>query len=95
MNHYIFTDFPIATEVKVRQRILMQDELGFQYSKGHVYGNGSIFWRCSKKDKKCKASITTMGNRIIRTKNEHNHFGIIMKPELVDQTTYHSEYEQH
>ena len=56
----------------------MQDELGFKYSKGHVYGDGSIFWRCSKKDKKCKASITTMGNRIIRAKNEHNHFADIV-----------------
>eukprot|EP00093_Oithona_nana_P011676 11676.XXX_695628_695807_1 [CDS] Oithona nana genome sequencing. len=52
----------------------MQDHLGFRYSKGHAYGDGSIFWRCSKKDKKCKASITTMGNRIIRSKNEHNHY---------------------
>eukprot|EP00093_Oithona_nana_P011675 11675.XXX_695389_695580_1 [CDS] Oithona nana genome sequencing. len=56
----------------------MQDELGFKYHKSHPvdegFGQGNSFcWRCSKKNKGCKATIVTLENRILRQNNQHNH----------------------
>ena len=63
-----------ATPIQHRSTILMQDEYGFRYHKAHSKKEGD-FWRCTKKNKGCKASIVTLkeGNLILRQNYQHNH----------------------
>ena len=73
-------DSPILADFKtVRQKggisTIIVDDLGYTYSssnqnktKGHMKS-----WRCSKKNKKCRASLTTDNDWIVVKKYQHNH----------------------
>ena len=73
-------DSPILADFKtVRQKggisTIIVDDLGYTYSssnssktKGHMKS-----WRCSKKNKKCKASLATDGDWIVVKRHRHNH----------------------
>ena len=82
----LFTDFletPIPAEFKiVRTRgvnsVILVDDSGFSYSSRSTKNssnskNNFKTWRCSKKNKQCKAYIITENSWIIAQRNSHNH----------------------
>ena len=75
-------DYPIQAEFKVVKQkglnsIIIVDELGFTYSCSHNQAfkknPNTRTWRCSKKNKRCTATITTENTWIIAKNRFHNH----------------------
>ena len=73
---------PIPAEFKVvRSRgfntVVLVDDSGYSYScrsSNYPSKKENIrTWRCSKKNKQCKAFIVTENSWIIKRKNPHNH----------------------
>jgi hypothetical protein len=61
-----------TVDQKGSSTIILVDPEGYSYSKSSTNGSRKT-WRCSKKKKHCKASMTTMDDWIIRRRNQHNH----------------------
>lgn len=54
------------------QSTLAIDEFGFTYSR--VSGGATNSWRCSQKNKGCKARIKIFETLIVAKRHEHNHY---------------------
>ena len=54
-------------------RMALIDDQGYKYSDPKNRKNGLKDWRCSSRNKKCKALIYTKDDWITRKKNHHNH----------------------
>jgi len=53
---------------------VLVDDQGYTYSNSMTKsGNFGNYWRCSKKNKKCKASITTDHEWVVIKRQKHNH----------------------
>ena len=74
-------ELPIRADFKsVRQKgvnsVVAIDDLGYSYSisaANRAKGDDVKTWRCSKKNKRCRASITTENDWITVKRNVHNH----------------------
>ena len=75
-------DYPIQAEFKVVKQkgldsIIIVDELGFTYSCSNNPASkrnpNTRTWRCSKKNKRCTATITTENTWIVAKNRFHNH----------------------
>lgn len=85
-------DPPVEAEFKVvnqkgKDSIIIVDELGYTYSISKSSINSltphTRTWRCSKKSKKCTATITTENTWITSRKRFHNHEpGQIIRAEI-------------
>ena len=73
MDPPIPAKFKTVTQKGIQTRILVDDQ-GYTYSSSNSKTNStSKTWRCSKKNKKCKASVTTEDDWVVAKKRDHNH----------------------
>ena len=74
MDPAVPAQFKLVNQRGIARKILV-DDLGYTYSNSNSRSKGEPVntWRCSKKNKKCKASITTDNDWVISKKHLHNH----------------------
>jgi len=71
-------DPPIPAQYKIgkignKSKVLVDDQ-GYTYSNPATkLDNVGKTWRCSKKTKKCKATITTENDWVVAKRHKHNH----------------------
>ena len=80
LNFSDFLETPIPAEFKViRSRgfntVILVDDSGYSYScrSNHSKQENVRTWRCSKKNKQCRAFIITENSWIVKRTNPHNH----------------------
>ncbi|KAI5646767.1 FLYWCH zinc finger domain-containing protein [Phthorimaea operculella] len=55
------------------QNVLQEGRYRYNWQKNGKLDNPKVYWRCSRRNKGCRACVYTVGSEIIARTHLHNH----------------------